>query len=44
MRKQIFTVIGIIACVGLCANLWQLSAEVEELPAEPIKNAVSAKN
>lgn len=40
MKKQIISGIGIIACVALCANLWQLSTEVKELPAEPIKNAV----
>lgn len=43
MKKQITAGIGIIACVALCAAVWQVSVEMEELPAEPIQNAVSAE-
>ncbi len=43
MKKQIITVITVIACVALCVAVWPRSAGVEELPAEPIINAVSAK-
>ena len=43
MRNQIIAGIGIIACVALCAAVLPRSAEVEDLPAEPIKNAVSAE-
>ncbi len=43
MKKQIFAVITVIGCVALCAVVWQLSAEVEDLPAKPIINAVSAE-
>lgn len=43
MKKPIITVIGLIACVALCAVVWQSSAEVEELSAEPVKAAVSAE-
>lgn len=35
--------IAIIACVALCAAVWPWSAEVEDLPAEPVKTAVSAE-
>jgi hypothetical protein len=42
MKKQIIAVIS-IACVALCAAVWPRSAKVEELPAEPIKTAVSAE-
>jgi len=40
MKKQIITGIAITACVVLCAAVWPRSAEVEDLPAEPIKPAV----
>lgn len=43
MKKQIIAAIGIIACVAMCAAVWQWSAEVEDLPAEQVKNAVSAE-
>jgi len=43
MKKQAIAGIAVIACVALCAVVWQGSAEVEELPVEPIKNAVSAE-
>jgi len=43
MNKHIITGIGIIACVALCAALWPRNAEVGNLPAEPIKTAVSAE-
>ncbi len=43
MKKQIIAGIGIIACVVLCAAVWPRSAEVGDLPAEPIKAAVSAE-
>jgi len=43
MKKQIIAGIGIIACVALCAAVWQRSTKVEELPADPVKNAVSAE-
>ena len=43
MKKQIIVGIGIIACVALCAVVWQWNAEVEDLPAEPVKAAVSAE-
>ncbi len=36
MKKHIIG-IGITACVALCANLWPRSAEVGDLPAEPVK-------
>lgn len=43
MKKQIITGIGIIACVALCAVVLPRSGEVEDLPAEPVKAAVSAE-
>jgi hypothetical protein len=43
MKKQIIAGITVIACVALCAAVWTQSAEVEELPAEPVKTAVSAE-
>jgi len=43
MKKQIITGICVIACVVLCATVWQRNAGVESLPAEPVKAAVSAK-
>lgn len=43
MKKQIIVVIGIIACVALCAAVWPRNAEVEELLAEPVKTAVNAE-
>ncbi|MDA8229363.1 MAG: hypothetical protein M0T74_16990 [Desulfitobacterium hafniense] len=41
MKKQIIAGIGITACVALCAAVWPRSTEVEYLPAEPVKAAVS---
>lgn len=43
MKKQIIIGIGITACVALCAAVWTRSAEVGDLPAEPIKTAVNAQ-
>lgn len=43
MKKQIITGIGIIACVALSAAMWPRSTEAEDLPAEPVKAAVSAE-
>lgn len=43
MKKQIIAGIIAITCVALCAAVWLRSAEVEDLPAEPIKNALSAE-
>lgn|GEM_PF-567925 len=43
MKKLITAGIGIIACVALCAAVWPRSDEVENLPAEPVENAVSAE-
>lgn len=43
MKKQIIVGIGIIACVALCAVVWQWNAEVEDLPADPVKAAVYAE-
>ena len=43
MKKQIITGIGIIICVALCATMWPRSAEVEDLSAELVKTAVTAK-
>lgn len=41
--KKITAGITIIACVALCAAVWQRSAEVGDLPAKPVKIAVSAE-
>ncbi|HBV96663.1 MAG TPA: hypothetical protein DEF36_06430 [Desulfotomaculum sp.] len=43
MKKQIIAGIAIIACVALCAAVWPRSAEVEDLPVEPIKTAVTSE-
>ena len=43
MKKQIVAGITVIACVALCAAVWPRSAEVGNLPAEPIKAAVTAE-
>lgn len=43
MKKQIVAGIAVIACVALCAAVWPRNAEVESLPAEPIKAAVIAE-
>ena len=43
MKKQILAGITVIACVALCAAVWPRSAEVEDLPAEPVKTAVTAE-
>ena len=43
MKKQITIGIGIIACVALCAAVWPRRAEVEDLPAEPVKSDVTAE-
>lgn len=41
MKKLIPAGIAVIACVALCAAVWQRNAEVGDLPAEPVKAAVS---
>lgn len=41
MKKQIIAGIAVIACVALCAAVWPRSAEVEGLPAEPVKSTVT---
>lgn len=43
MKKLIPAGIAVIACVALCAAVWQRNAEVGDLPAEPVKAAVSAE-
>lgn len=43
MKRQVVAGITVIACAALCANLWTRSAEVEDLPAEPIKAATNAE-
>lgn len=43
MKKQIITGIAIIACIALCAAVWQRNAGVQKLPAEPIKADVNAE-
>lgn len=43
MKKQIITGIAVIACVALCAAALPRSAEVEDLPAEPVKTAENAE-
>ena len=43
MKKLIIAGIGIIVCVALCAVVWPRNAGVGDLPAEPIKSAVSAE-
>ncbi|HYE84342.1 MAG TPA: hypothetical protein VEG39_19530 [Clostridia bacterium] len=43
MTKQITAGIAVIACVVLCAAVWPRSAEVGDLPAEPVNAAVSAE-
>lgn len=41
--NKIIAGITITACVALCAAVWPRSAEVGDLPAEPVKNAVNAE-
>jgi len=43
MKKKIIVGICITACVALCAAVWTRSTEVGNLPAEPIKTAVTAE-
>lgn len=43
LKKQIIAGIGIIACVALCAAVWARSAEIGDLPAKPVKTAVTAE-
>jgi len=43
MKKQIIAGIALIACAALCAAVWPQSAEVGDLPAEPVKAAVTAE-
>lgn len=43
MKKPIIVGISIIACVALCAVVWQGSAKVENLPVKPLKAAVRAE-
>lgn len=35
--------IAVITCVALCAAVWPRSAEVDDLPTEPVKTAVTAE-
>jgi hypothetical protein len=41
--KKIITSIILIACVALCAAVWQHSAEVGDLPADAVKTTVKAE-
>ena len=43
MKKQIIAGITVIACVALCAAVWPRNTEVGDLPAEPVKTAVTAE-
>ena len=43
MKKRIIVGITVIACVALCAAVWPRNVEVGNLPAEPVKNAVSTE-
>ncbi len=43
MKKLIIVGLGIIACVALCAAVWPRSAEVRDLPTEPLITAVTAE-
>lgn len=43
MKKRIIVEITAIACVALCAAVWPRSAEVEDLPAEQVKAAITAE-
>lgn len=43
MKKQTIAGIAVIACVALCAAVWPRSAEVGDLPAEPVKTTVKAE-
>ncbi len=42
LNKKFIVGIAIITCVALCASVWPQSAEVEYLPAEPVKTTVTA--
>lgn len=41
MKKLIIAGMSIIACAASCAAVWPRSAEVGDLPVEPVKSAVS---
>lgn len=43
IKKQIIAGIVAIAYVALCAAVWPRNAEIGDLPAEPLKTAVSAE-
>lgn len=43
MKKQIPAGIAVIACIAVCAALLPRSAEVGDLPAEPVKTAVTVE-
>ena len=43
MKKQIIVGIAVVACDAMCAAVWPRSAEVGDLPAEPVKTAVNAE-
>jgi hypothetical protein len=43
LKKQIIAGIAFIACVALCATVWPPSAGDGDLPAVPVKTAVSAE-
>lgn len=43
MKRIIMAGIAVIACVALCAVVWPRGADVEDLPAEPVKAIASAE-
>lgn len=43
MKKHIITGITLAARVALCTAVWPRSAEVENLPAKPMKTTVTAE-
>jgi len=43
LKKLIIAGIAIITSVALCASVWPPSAEVGDLPNEPVKTAVNAE-
>lgn len=43
MKKLLVASIAVAACAALCAAVWPRSIEVVDLPAEPIKPAVTAE-
>lgn len=41
MKKKVTIGLTVIACVALCATVWLRSAEVGNLPANPVKTSVN---